>query len=241
MTIELLIDIIKKYGLVFLAVTIIIAPLAWKVSSSYFSERIEAQRAQVALLQEKITVLEEKLKQAPLINLPQNAKHKDADIVNDDPAINSNKLNHPIPLLANKTLLRFIGFYPFGSLKFNPSQDKSAFTISGENNGYSGYTKATDIDIGNKTKLVVQIKNSNRSEFSNMNKMLKVIAGSGDLALQTTAGDYLSDDPEFIIKADGMVEYAIPTTLIKNGRLEKIGFVFGPGIIKDIEIEAWFQ
>lgn len=146
-----------------------------------------------------------------------------------------------LPAPTNRFSLRFIGFYPYGAIKFQPTSDGLKFQVKGENSSYSGYTKASPIDIGNKRTLMVKVKNSNDSVFSNMNKMLKVIVGINDLGLRTIAEEYLTDDPEFIIKADGEFAYTIPNDVVKDGKIQKIGFVFGPGDIKNVEIEAWFQ
>lgn len=57
--VERFIGIIKKYGVVFLAALIVVTPALWKFAELYFSERLEAQTAQVALLREQVTVLKE--------------------------------------------------------------------------------------------------------------------------------------------------------------------------------------
>ena len=54
-----LIELIKKYGIVILAIVIIIAPIAWQVASSHFNERIEVLKAQVTLLKEQIALIKE--------------------------------------------------------------------------------------------------------------------------------------------------------------------------------------
>jgi hypothetical protein len=67
--VEQLIELIKKYGLVFIAVAIIVTPVVWKVAASHFNERIETLEAQVTLLKEQKLALEDKLRQpSPLVD-----------------------------------------------------------------------------------------------------------------------------------------------------------------------------
>ena len=71
--VDKIIDVIKQYGLVFLAVTIIVTPIVWQGSSSYFHERIETLKAQFELCNEQKSSLEDRLRQPPPIpaQIPQ--------------------------------------------------------------------------------------------------------------------------------------------------------------------------
>ena len=61
--VDKIIGVIKQHGLVFLAVTIIVTPIVWQGSASYFHERIETLKAQIELCKEQKRALEEKLRQ----------------------------------------------------------------------------------------------------------------------------------------------------------------------------------
>lgn len=61
--VEQVIDVIKKYGLVFLSVAIIVTPIVWQIASSHFKQQIEALKAHITLLKEQKLALEDKLRQ----------------------------------------------------------------------------------------------------------------------------------------------------------------------------------
>jgi hypothetical protein len=146
-----------------------------------------------------------------------------------------------IPQSAGTLPIRFTGFHSFGSIQITTSSNRDSFSVSGASNGYSGYTKIFSFQVGARRNLMVRVTNSDNSNFVNMNKMLKVIASVQDIGLRSTANDYISDDPEFIYKGDGVFTYSIPDSLVLDGVINKIGFVFGPGNINNLKIEAWFQ
>ncbi|MEW6617849.1 MAG: hypothetical protein AB1422_00610 [bacterium] len=142
---------------------------------------------------------------------------------------------------AKPVPIRCVGFYPFGNIKIQPSPDGSYFVANGLSSSYRGYTKAGYFEIGERRTLTVRIEGSNKSEFFNMNKMLKIIVGVEDFGLHCEDGNVRADDPEFIYKADGTFSYKIPEKVVSNGVLRKVGFVFGPGEIKDLKVTAWFE
>jgi hypothetical protein len=82
--VERLIELIKKYGPVFLAIVIIVTPIIWQVASLHFSQQVEALKSQVGLLKEQVAVLreqkvslEDKLRQpAPLEQTTQREIQK---------------------------------------------------------------------------------------------------------------------------------------------------------------------
>ncbi len=59
--VEKLIELLKKYGIVFLAVAIIITPIVWQVAASHYNERIESLKEQIASTKQQVTSTKEQV------------------------------------------------------------------------------------------------------------------------------------------------------------------------------------
>jgi len=115
MNFEKLIELIRRYGLVFLAAVIVVTPILWKIASAHYNERVQALNARIDLLTEQKRMLEEKLR----LPLPPDIP----DARSGDPFRETSRL----PYVANpknptkdevRELARFYGL--FNNWKINP-------------------------------------------------------------------------------------------------------------------------
>ncbi|MBW2109649.1 MAG: hypothetical protein JRI36_13435 [Deltaproteobacteria bacterium] len=112
---------IKKHGLVFLVVIIIVTPAVWEVSQFFLKERIETLKAQIELLQEQKLVLEKKLLEPPVP--PDNQTSSESSTQPNSSVKESSRLprvdnpNRPTKEEIRK-LARFYGL--FNHWKVNP-------------------------------------------------------------------------------------------------------------------------
>jgi hypothetical protein len=143
---------------------------------------------------------------------------------------------------VDKLPITFSGWQPFGGIAIAPWNQNSIVLCKGSSGSYPGLSTRKVFLPGNRTTLVVKVENTDASTFSDQNKMLKVFASPSNRALQCITDSLLApDDRDYVTKRSGELRYHIPQALIIEGKLQNLGFQFGPGEYKTFKISAWFE
>jgi hypothetical protein len=145
--------------------------------------------------------------------------------------------------LTNYLVIKFTDLRLFGdTVRMSLLENETKIRVIGNSSSYPGFTICGDWKIDKRRSVCVKIEESATSIFSNHQRMLKVFVSNYDRPLRCTTESILaSEDKEFIVKGDGEFHYVIPEELVKDGKLTKIGFSFGPGEYNGLKMSAWFE